>query len=104
MDVGLTLIPQPRHAAQNARIVEAFGFASLILPDSQIRAPECGGQLMPAAQATERIRLGPGVTNSVTRDPAVTASAALSLQLASDGRAALGIGRGGPAVPRIGRS
>jgi 5,10-methylenetetrahydromethanopterin reductase len=104
MDVGLTLIPQPRRAAQNAKMVEDLGFASLILPDSQNLAPEVWGQLMLAAQATSRIRLGPGVTNSVTRDPAVTACAALSLQVESKGRAVLGIGRGDSSVQRIGKT
>jgi 5,10-methylenetetrahydromethanopterin reductase len=104
MDVGLTLIPQPKRAAQNARMAEDLGFASLILPDSQNLAPEVWGQLMLAAQATSRIRLGPGVTNSVTRDPAVTASAALSLQVESGGRAVLGIGRGDSSVQRIGKT
>src|SRR5439155_338892 len=56
-----------------------------------------------AAQATTRVRLGPGVTNSVTRDPAVTASAALALQAESGGRAVLGIGRGDSSVQRIGK-
>src|SRR5262245_39590916 len=103
MDVGLTLIPLPRQAARNARMAEDLGFASLILPDSQNLAPEVWGQLMLAAQATSRIRLGPGVTNSITRDPAVTACAALSLQAVSNGRAVLGIGRGDSSVQRIGK-
>src|SRR5262245_15947150 len=103
MDVGLTLIPQPKRAAQNARMVEDLGFASLILPDSQNLAPEVWGQLMLAAQATSRIRLGPGVSNSITRDPALTACAALSLQVESGGRAVLGIGRGDSSVQRIGK-
>src|SRR5262245_29864706 len=104
MDVGLTLIPLPRQAARNARMAEDLGFASLILPDSQNLAPETWGQLMLAAAATSRIRLGPGVSNSVTRDPAVTACAALSLQVESDGRAILGLGRGDSSVQRIGKT
>ena len=44
------------------------------------------------------------MTNSITRDAAVTAGAALSLQVESDGRAVLGIGRGDSSVQRIGRS
>ena len=43
------------------------------------------------------------MTNSVTRDAAVTASAAVALQVESEGRAVLGIGRGDSAVQRIGR-
>src|SRR5437764_1036836 len=58
---------------------------------------------MLAAKATERIRLGPGVSNAITRDAAVTASAALALQVESGGRAVLGMGRGDSSVQRIGR-
>src|SRR5262245_48311994 len=104
MDVGVLLPPFPKRAAQTARLVEELGFASLLMPDSQNLAPEVWGQLMLAAAATSRIRLGPGVSNSVTRDAAVTASAALALQVESDGRAVLGIGRGDSAVQRIGQA
>jgi 5,10-methylenetetrahydromethanopterin reductase len=55
------------------------------------------------AAATERIALGPGVTNPATRHPAVTASAAATLQLESGGRAVLGLGRGDSALRQIGR-
>jgi 5,10-methylenetetrahydromethanopterin reductase len=104
MDVGLLLFAEPRRLEGTARLVEELGFHSLVLPDSQNLAPEVWGQLMLAARATTRIRLGPGVTNSITRDPAVTASAAVSLQVASEGRAVLGIGRGDSSVQRIGRA
>src|SRR5215470_15701116 len=103
MDVGLLMIPGPRRMEAVARMVEDLGFQSLIPPDSQNLAPEVWGQLMLAAKATTRIRLGPGVTNSVTRDPAVTASAAIALQVESGGRAVVGIGRGDSAVQRIGK-
>lgn len=103
MDVGVLIPPIPRRTAQTARLVEEMGFAALMMPDSQNLAPEVWGHLMVAAGATSRLRLGPGVSNSVTRDPAVTASAALSLQAESDGRAVLGIGRGDSSVQRIGK-
>src|SRR5262245_43401088 len=104
MDVGLLLVVEPRRAEPLARMVEGLGFASLVLADSQNLAPEVWGQLMLAAKATTRLQLGPGVTNSVTRDPAVTASAALSLQVESDGRAVLALGRGDSSVQRIGKT
>jgi 5,10-methylenetetrahydromethanopterin reductase len=59
-------------------------------------------ELALAGAATERIALGPGVTNPVTRHPAVTASAALTLQVETGGRAVLGIGRGDSALTQIG--
>jgi 5,10-methylenetetrahydromethanopterin reductase len=103
MDVGVLAIGEPGRSAETARRLEGLGFHTVLFPDSQNLAPEVWGQLMVAARATERVRLGPGVTNSVTRDPAVTASAALALQVESGGRAVLGIGRGDSSVQRIGR-
>ena len=103
MEVGVVLVALPKRAAALARVAEDMGFASLRFPDSQNLAPEVWGQLMLAAAATTRIQLGPGVSNSITRDPALTAGAALSLQVESDGRAVLGIGRGDSSVQRIGK-
>jgi len=103
MDVGVLMVAMPGRFAATARMVEELGFASLIIPDSQNLAPEAWGQLMVAAGATSRIRLGPGVSNSVTRDPALTACSALSLHAESRGRAVLGIGRGDSSVQRIGK-
>lgn len=103
MDVGTTIVPIPRRTATLARMAEDLGYASLRVPDSQNLAPEVWGQLMLAAQATSTIQLGCGVTNSITRDVAVTASAALALQVESNGRAVCGIGRGDSAVQRIGK-
>jgi 5,10-methylenetetrahydromethanopterin reductase len=57
-----------------------------------------------AANATKRIGIGPGVTNSVTRSAAVTASAISSVQRLSKGRAVLGIGRGDSALAHLGRA
>lgn len=103
MEIGISLAPWPGRSAQLAQMVEGLGFASLVFADSQNLAPEVWGQLMLAAGVTSTIRLGPGVSNSVTRDAAVTASAALALQAESKGRAVCGIGRGDSAVQRIGK-
>jgi len=104
MDVGVLLAPIPRRTADIARSMEALGFDSLILVDSQNLAPEVWSHLMLAAAATSRIRLGPGVSNSVTRDPALTACSALTLHAESGGRAVLAIGRGDSSVQRIGKT
>jgi 5,10-methylenetetrahydromethanopterin reductase len=104
MDVGLLAPAGAGRAATFARTIEDLGFASLVIPDSQNLAPEVWVQLVLAAKATSRLRLGPGVTNSVTRDPAVTACAAVTLQVESDGRAVLAIGRGDSSVQRIGKT
>ena len=57
-----------------------------------------------AATATTRLGLGTGVTNSVTRHAAVTASSIASVQRVSGGRAVLGIGRGDSALAHLGRA
>jgi 5,10-methylenetetrahydromethanopterin reductase len=51
---------------------------------------------------TERIKLGPGVTNPITRDITLTACSISAIQEVSNGRAILGIGAGGSAVEGIG--
>ena len=104
MKLGLLLFPSPRGSAQLARMAEGLGFDSLVFADTQNITPEVWGQLMLAARDTERIELGTGVTNPGTRDAAVTASAALALQVESDGRAVCGIGRGDSSLGKIGRS
>ena len=104
MDIGVILAPLPRRSAELARMAEGAGFASLLYPDSQNLAPDVWQQLALAAQATTTLRLGPGVTNPVTRDPAVTAGSALSLHVESRGRAICGVGRGDSSLQRIGKS
>jgi 5,10-methylenetetrahydromethanopterin reductase len=47
------------------------------------------------AERTERIRLGPGVTNPYSRHPALLATAMATLDELSGGRAVLGLGAGG---------
>lgn len=103
MDLGLLFFPLPGSAGRLASLAESLGFSSVVFADTQNLAPEVWGQLMLAARDTERIEIGTGVTNPGTRDVAVTASAALGLQLESGGRAVCGIGRGDSSLAKIGR-
>jgi 5,10-methylenetetrahydromethanopterin reductase len=82
--------------------VEALGFDGMVLTDSQNLSPDTYIALTLAARATKQLLLGPGVTNPLTRHPAVTAGAIASLQSVSDGRAVLGIGRGDSSLFNIG--
>jgi 5,10-methylenetetrahydromethanopterin reductase len=104
MDVGLLMLGEPGRAREIARRAEAVGFSHLAFGDTQNLGPEAWCQLLLAAGASSRIRLGTGVTNPVTRDAALTASAALALQIESGGRAFCGIGRGDSALAKIGRA
>jgi len=103
MDMGLLMFASATGSAEVARTAEQLGFDSMLLADTQCLTPEVWTQLTLVAIATERIQIGTGVTNPVSRDPSVTASAALSLQIASGGRFVLGIGRGDSSMAKIGR-
>jgi 5,10-methylenetetrahydromethanopterin reductase len=94
----------PRGIQHIARQNEEAGWDGLVVVDSQNLSGDCYVALAMAASATQRIGIGPGVTNSVTRTAAVTASAITSVQRLSKGRAVLGIGRGDSALAHIGRA
>jgi 5,10-methylenetetrahydromethanopterin reductase len=87
-----------------ARVYEESGFDGLLFFDTQNLAPECYVSLAAAASQTKYIQLGTGVTNPMTRHAAVTASAMASLQVVSEGRAYLGIGRGDSSLAHLGYS
>ena len=72
------------------------------LGDSQLIWRELYVLLGAAAQATTRVVLGTGVTNPITRLPAVTASAIVTLQELSSGRVILGVGTGDSSVRTMG--
>jgi 5,10-methylenetetrahydromethanopterin reductase len=86
--------------------VEDSGFDFMWMPDTPLLAGrwrDVYGHLMCAATATTTLRLGPGVTNPLTRHPVTTASALLTLDEASDGRADLVAGTGYSSAYIIGR-
>ena len=87
-----------------AQCAEACGFETVYVGDSQMLWNDVYVCLAGCAQATKRVRLGPGVTNLVTRHPTVTANAMVSLNMLSQGRAVLGIGAGDSAVRTAGLS
>jgi 5,10-methylenetetrahydromethanopterin reductase len=87
---------------QQAERAEAAGFDGLFYSDSQNLRLECWVALTVAAKVTARLKLGPFVTNPITRHPAVTASAAATLQEVSGGRVVLGVGRGDSALAHLG--
>lgn len=98
-----TSIPNlPKVAVRAAIQAEAEGWDGVLLADSQNMAAELMIELALCAAATERISVAPGVSNPVTRHPAVLAGAMATLQAESNGRTVLGIGRGDSALAHIG--
>jgi len=87
-----------------ARSVEADGWDGQMFMDSQSLCADPYVRMGVWAAATERLKLSTGVTNPLTRHPAVTAAAAATLQSVSGGRAVLGIGRGDSALAYLGHA
>ena len=103
MKYGVTLLPSSYEAfRRHVRLAESVGFDYIGVADSQSLFRELFVSLAVAALETERVHLGPSVTNPLTRHPAVTASAIASLQELSEGRAFLGIGTGDSAILNLG--
>jgi 5,10-methylenetetrahydromethanopterin reductase len=96
--------PMPGGQAGIAQFAESVGWDGMVFADTQNLAADVYGSLCLAAAATERLQLGTGVTNPVTRHPAVTAAAIATVQVASGGRAVLGIGRGDSSLAHLGRA
>jgi 5,10-methylenetetrahydromethanopterin reductase len=94
--------PEPGRCEETAAQAERLGFDGLLLADSQNLTGDVFAELGVLARATDRLGLGTGVTNPVTRHPAVIAAAIASLQLESGGRAVLGVGRGDSSLAQLG--
>jgi len=88
--------------AQLVARAEVHGFDYAYILDSQMAMKDVYVTMTLCASATSAIKLGQGVTNPVTRDLTVTASATTAIDEVSGGRAVLGIGNGATAVEGIG--
>src|SRR5919204_473984 len=82
---------------------EERGFGGLWVADSQAIFRDAFAILAVAAARTQRILLSTGVTNPVTRHPAVLAGSFATLDELAPGRVVLTLGRGESAVFTIGR-
>ena len=102
-ELDLLMFPQPGRAPEVGAMVESAGWAGIYLADTQNLAADVHVSLGIMATATERLRLVTGVTNPVTRHPAVTATAIATVHAASGGRAVLGIGRGDSSLGYLGK-
>lgn len=95
LTTGLLLLPAhgPERLAGIARLAERTGYDVLWVADERFFR-DVYAVLTLCAQATERIRLGPGVTDPYSRHPALTAMAIGALDEISGRRAVLGLGAG----------
>jgi 5,10-methylenetetrahydromethanopterin reductase len=97
--LGLLCLPRSvASAVADARLAEDVGFALVGVADSLSVFRELYATMALCAQATQRVRIGPSVTNPVTRHPAVAASGMATIDEIAPGRAFFGIGSGDSAI------
>jgi 5,10-methylenetetrahydromethanopterin reductase len=100
---GIVFLPEELGAfGELCREAEGQGFEWVGVADSQSVFHELYVALTLAALSTTRVRIGPLVTNPLTRHLVVTASAITSIDAVSQGRAVLGIGSGDSAIYTLG--
>jgi len=104
MEFWTAVVASPKRFPELARQAESLGWDGVSTVDSQNLASDPYVCLALGAQATDRLKVMTSVTNAVTRVPAVTAAAALTVQNLSEGRMVLGIGRGDSALAHLGRA
>jgi probable F420-dependent oxidoreductase len=105
MDFGVTLQTNPpaSRVIELTKKVEDLGFTHAWTFDSHILWQEPFVIHSQMLSATERIMVGPFVTNPVSRDPSVTASTFATLNEMFGDRTICGIGRGDSVVRVLGR-
>src|SRR5437870_10485335 len=96
LSFGVTVLPDPplSRMLELMQFAERQGFEYAWTYDSHILWQESYATLVLAADRTEKIKLGHFVTNPGIRDPTITASWYATMQDISNGRMAMGIGRG----------
>jgi 5,10-methylenetetrahydromethanopterin reductase len=92
----------PEYTARMARLGDDYGFDMVGIADTPGNAMDPWVAMTLSVAATSRVRLATCVTNLVTRHPAITASAAASVDVVSGGRTILGIGAGHSGVANVG--
>ena len=105
LNFGVTFMTDPPVSEIVGRTVlaEENGFSHAWLWDSHVLWQEVYPIFTLMAAGTSDIHIGTCVTNPVTRDPTVTASALATLNEISGGRMEMGIGRGDSAQRVLGR-
>jgi probable F420-dependent oxidoreductase len=101
--VTFMLDPPPSRVVELAKLAEDNGFDYIWAWDSHILWQDVYPVFTLIATNTERVRIGPCVTNPATRDITVTASTLATLNEISGGRMVMGMGRGDSARRVIGK-
>ena len=103
----IPMVGTPQDTGIYAKKVEEDGFDFLWVPDTPLLAGlwrDVFMHLTCAALETSKIYLGPGVTNPITRHPVTVASAIVTLNEVSNGRAELPYGTGYSSAYIVGKN
>ena len=95
LSVNIMPIFPAEEIAELAAYAESKGFSRCWVYDEGLVTRDVYVVLAAIAAKTEKILIGPGITNAYVRHPGVTASAIATLDELSDGRAFIGLGSGG---------
>jgi alkanesulfonate monooxygenase SsuD/methylene tetrahydromethanopterin reductase-like flavin-dependent oxidoreductase (luciferase family) len=100
---AITTVPSTKQVVEFAQLVESVGFSRIGIADT---APKIYHAVYPAVTAcllqTERIKVGPYVTNPVSSHWSVHSSSAHAFEELTPGRFFLGFGTGDGAVHSVG--
>jgi 5,10-methylenetetrahydromethanopterin reductase len=100
---GISFAPNhPEEVAAWCRAAEDCGFERVGLVDSQSIYRELYVSCTAGLLSTRSVKIGPRVTNALTRHPSVTASALATMAELAPGRVFAGIGTGDSALINIG--
>ena len=97
LPLSVNLMPKSSVAevADLAALAERLGYRRCWVYDEGLVTRDVYVTLAAIALSTDRIRLGPGITNPYVRHPGVTAAAVATIDELSGGRAFVGLGAGG---------
>jgi 5,10-methylenetetrahydromethanopterin reductase len=101
-DVGILATEPVPEIVRQVQLAEALGYDTAWITDTHLVCRELWVTLAACAQATTRIRLGPGVTVPHTRHATTTASAVATLADLAPGRTVIGLGTGGSSAQTMG--
>ena len=103
MRVGFFFWPYtPEYTTRMAALGDDLGFDMVGVADTPGNAMDVWVAMALVASRTRRVRIPVCVTNAITRHPAVTATAAASVDLLAEGRVILGVGAGHSGVVNVG--
>jgi 5,10-methylenetetrahydromethanopterin reductase len=100
---GISFAPNhPREVAEWCRAAEDCGFERVGLVDSQAIYRELYVSCTAGIQSTKTVKVGPRVTNALTRHLSVTAAALLTMAELAPERIFVGVGTGDSALINVG--